>query len=78
MLKIWPVKSISQPVDLATFRSNAVVPPLFIHCCFSNCLWGVSVGSLFCIFVSFLVLQSFCWERELVALLLLVSECHVR
>ena len=39
---------------------------------------GVSVGSLFCIFVSFLVLQSFCWERELVALLLLVSECHVR
>ena len=52
---------------------------LFIVCCCPHCLWRLSVRSLFCFVVHF-VLSSFAiislGKRELVALLLLCSECH--
>ena len=47
--KIWPVKSIFKagwPKLLSVLRMVILV--LFIHCCCSQCLWGLSVGSLFC------------------------------
>ena len=52
---------------------------LFIYCCCSHCLWGLSVRSLFCLTV-LCVLSSFAiislGKRELVALLLLCSVCQ--
>ena len=64
-------------------RSKAVVLLLFIHCWLFPLFFfggggGVGVRSLFrfCIFVSVLDLRS-SRSRELVALILLCSECHV-
>ena len=50
MLKIWPVKSISQPVDLATFCSKAVVPSLFVYCLFPLLVGGLVLGLCFAVF----------------------------
>ena len=40
-------------------------------------VWGVGLSVRYLYFVSFLVLQSSRWGRELIVLLLLCSECHV-
>ena len=66
----------------ATVRSKAVVLLLFIRCLLlPHCFSGFSVRSLFCFAVVCTVFSSFAiislGMRELVALLLLYSECHV-
>ena len=50
-------------------RSEAVVLLLFIHCFCSHCLWGLNVTFLFCIIRLGM--------RELIALCLLCSTCHL-
>ena len=78
MLKIWPVKSISQPVALATFCSEAVVLLLLFIVVSPIVCGGLVLGLCFAVFR---VLSSFViillGKRELVAVLLFNSECQV-
>ena len=50
----------------------------FLFCCCSHCFFGVNVRTLLC-FAVLCVLYGFVVisQRELLALLLLCSECHV-
>ena len=68
------------PTALAAVHSRDVVLLLFDHCLCSNCLWGFSVTYLLCladlcVFSGFAIISQ--GKRDLVALLLLCSECNV-